>query len=249
MAEKAAEKEDGEKPAEAAEGEAKPAAAEAAEGEAKPENAGQSAENAEEKKEEKPKQPTTIYYVSDEVGQAQYISMFRGAGLNAIVCDTFIDPHFLSYLEYKETASYRFLRIDADVDAALKAGESNADDDKALVEAFKGALKNTSIAVKAEKFKSGGIPAIINVSEFSRRFGEMNAFYGLAGADADRDMTLIVNTANPVVGSFLLLDAEKQKFVANQIYYLAMLSYKKLSPEEMKDFSEQSVSLLQDYIK
>ena len=249
VAEKSAEKEDGEKPAEAAEGEAKPAAAEAAEGEAKPENAGQSAENAEEKKEEKPKQPTTIYYVSDEVGQAQYISMFRGAGLNAIVCDTFIDPHFLSYLEYKETASYRFLRIDADVDAALKAGESNADDDKALVEAFKGALKNTSIAVKAEKFKSGGIPAIINVSEFSRRFGEMNAFYGLAGADADRDMTLIVNTANPVVGSFLLLDAEKQKFVANQIYYLAMLSYKKLSPEEMKDFSEQSVSLLQDYIK
>ena len=237
VAEKSAEKEDGEKPAEAAEGEEKP------------ENAGQSAENAEEKKEEKPKQPTTIYYVSDEVGQAQYISMFRGAGLNAIVCDTFIDPHFLSYLEYKETASYRFLRIDADVDAALKAGESNADDDKALVEAFKGALKNTSIAVKAEKFKSGGIPAIINVSEFSRRFGEMNAFYGLAGADADRDMTLIVNTANPVVGSFLLLDAEKQKFVANQIYYLAMLSYKKLSPEEMKDFSEQSVSLLQDYIK
>ena len=236
-AEKSAEKEDGEKPAEAAEGEEKP------------ENAGQAAENAEEKKEEKPKQPATVYYVSDEVGQAQYISMFRGAGLNAIVCDTFIDPHFLSYLEYKETASYRFLRIDADVDAALKAGESNADDDKALVEAFKGALKNTSIAVKAEKFKSGGIPAIINVSEFSRRFGEMNAFYGLAGADADRDMTLIVNTANPVVGSFLLLDAEKQKFVANQIYYLAMLSYKKLSPEEMKDFSEQSVSLLQDYIK
>ena len=199
-------------------------------------------------KSEPPKEASTIYYVSDEIGQAQYISMFRSAGLNAIVCDTFIDPHFLSYLEYKEVGKYKFLRIDADVDAALKAGESNAEEDKALVEAFKAALNNTTIAVKADKFKSTEIPAIINVSEFSRRFGEMNAFYGLAGADADRDMTLIINTANPVISAFTGLDEEKKKFVANQIYCLAMLSYKKLSPEEMKAFSENSVSLLEKWI-
>ncbi len=208
---------------------------------------GKAEEKAEEKKEE-PKEAATIYYVSDEVGQAQYISMFKNAGLNAIVCDTFIDPHFVSYLEYKETGKYKFLRIDADVDAALKAGESNADDDKALVEAFKAALKNTTIAVKAEKFKSDAIPAVINVSEFSRRFGEMNAFYGLAGADADRDMTIVINTANPAVQAFTGLDADKQKFVANQIYYMAMLSYKKLSPEEMQDFTSNNMELLNKFI-
>ena len=175
--------------------------------------------------------------------------MFRAAGLNAIVCDTLVDPHFLSYLEYKETGKYRFLRIDADVDAALKAGESNADEDKALVDAFKAALNNTTIAVKAEKFKSAEIPAIVNVSEMSRRFGEMNAFYGLAGADADRDMTLVINTANPVLQAFTGLDDEKKKFVANQVYYLAMLSYKKLSPEEMKAFTANSVSMLEGYIR
>ncbi len=204
-------------------------------------------EKAEEKKDE-PKEASTIYYVSDEVGQAQYISMFKNAGLNAIVCDTFIDPHFVSYLEYKETGKYKFLRIDADIDGALKEGESNAEDNRALVEAFKSALKNTTIAVKAEKFKSAEIPAVINVSEFSRRFGEMNAFYGLAGADADRDMTLVINTANPAVQVFAGLDADKQKFVANQIYYMAMLSYKKLSPDEMKDFTANNMELLNKFI-
>lgn len=204
-------------------------------------------EKAEEKKEE-PKEAATIYYVSDEAGQAQYISMFKNAGLNAIVCDTFIDPHFVSYLEYKETGKYRFLRIDADIDGALKEGESNAEDNKSLVEAFKAALKNTTIAVKAEKFKSSDIPAVINVSEFSRRFGEMNAFYGLAGADAGRDMTIVINTANPAVQAFTGLDADKQKFVANQIYYMAMLSYKKLSSDEMKDFTANNMELLNKYI-
>ena len=184
-----------------------------------------------EKKEEE-KQPTTIYYVSDEVGQAQYIEMFKNAGLNAIVCDTFIDTHFVSYLEYKEPTKFRFMRIDADVDAALKSAEGgNDEENKALTEAFKAALKNTQIAVKAERLKNENVPAIINVAEFSRRFGEMNAFYGIAGADEDRDMTLIVNTANPVVGAFMQLDDDKKKFVANQVYYMARLAYKKLSPE------------------
>ncbi len=218
-----------------------------AEANAEGESAAAEGDKAEEKKEE---QPTTIYYISDEVGQAQYIDMFKNAGLNAIVCDTFIDTHFVSYLEYKEPTKYRFMRIDADVDAALKNGEAGKDEeaDKALVEAFKAVLKNTSVAVKAEKLKNAEVPAIINVSEFSRRFGEMNAFYGIAGADADRDMTLILNTANPVIEAFTGLDEQKKTFVANQVYYMARLAYKKLSPEEMKEFAENNAALLKNYI-
>ena len=205
-------------------------------------------EKPEEKKDEK-KEPTTVYYVSDEIGQAQYIAMFKDAGLDAIVCDTFIDPHFISYLEYKDSGKYKFMRIDADVDAALKTESCAAEDTKELIEAFKAALNNTSIAVKAEKFKSSEIPAVINVNEFSRRFGEMNAFYGLAGADTDRDMTIVINLSNPVVSGFTALDDEKRKFVANQVYCLAMLSYKKLSPDEIKAFTKNNIELLQKYIE
>lgn len=204
-------------------------------------------ETAEDKKDEE-KKPVSVYYVSDEVGQSQYVNMFKNAGLNAIVCDTFVDPHFISFLEYKNPEKWKFVRIDADIDSALKDGEVNADDFKDLTESFKNSLKNTSIAVKAEKFKSADVPAIINVSEFTRRFSEMNAFYGLAGGDADRDMTIILNTENPVVASFTGLNDEMKKFVANQIYYIAMLSYKKLNPEELKDFSDNSMQLLKNYI-
>ena len=195
------------------------------------------------------KEPVTVYYVSDESGQAQYIDMFKNAGLNAIVCDTFVDTHFVSFLEYKEPAKYRFMRIDADVDAALKNADGGSEEEnKALAEAVKASLENTNIAVKAEKLKDAAIPAIVNVSEFTRRFSEMNAFYGLEGGDADRDMTLIVNTANPVMQAFGGLDEEKKKFVANQVYYLAMLAYKKLSPEEMKKFVAGSGELLKNFI-
>ena len=204
-------------------------------------------EKADETKTEEKKEPVTVYYVSDEVGQAQYISMFKSSGLNALVCDSFIDPHFISYIEFKESGKFKFLRIDADVDSALKE-EGEKADTKDLEESFKAALKNTTIAVKAEKFKSDTVPAIINVSEYSRRFGEMNAFYGLEGADTDRDMTIVLNTSNPIIASFPSLDEEKKKFVANQVYYLAMLSYKKLSPDEMKDFSENMAALLKQYI-
>ena len=216
----------------------------------KAEDAGQPQESGEAVKDEtaEKKEPSTVYYVSDEVGQAQYISMFRGAGLNAIVCDSFIDPHYISYIEFKETGKYRFLRIDADIDAALKEGESKEEDNKGLVDAFKAALKNTQIAVKAERFKSAAVPAVINVSELSRRFSEMNSFYGIAGADPDRDMTIVLNTANPVVAAFEGLDEEHKAFVANQIYYVALLSYKKLAPEEMQDFTKNTVELLRMYV-
>lgn len=68
----------------------------------------------------------------------------------------------------------------------------------------------------------------------------------MEGADADRDMTLVLNAANPVVQAFPSLDEEKKTFVAKQVYYLAKLSYKKLSPDEMKDFSANSVQLLRE---
>lgn len=209
-----------------------------------------SAEAGEESgKKENADKPVTVYYVSDEVGQAQYVSMFRAAGLNAIVCDSFVDPHYISYIEYKESGKFRFLRIDADVDAALKA-ENSADEeaDKALADAFSKSLAVEGVTVKVEHLKAQDVPAVINVAEFARRFGEMNAFYGMEGADADRDMTLVLNAANPVVQAFPSLDEEKKTFVAKQVYYLAKLSYKKLSPDEMKDFSANSVQLLGKFV-
>ena len=199
---------------------------------------------------EKGKQAKAIYYVSDEIQQAQYIRLFKDAGLDAIVCDTYIDPHFISFIEYKNPRKCRFVRIDADVDAALKAeGEVKQDDYKDLIELVKKHLVNKDIAVKADKLKNADVPAVVNVEEFMRRMSEMNKFYGMTEADAMKNATLVLNVANDTVSKLTGLSEEKQEFIVNQIYYLAMLSYKKLSPDELADFMKRSETLLADYAK
>ena len=199
---------------------------------------------------EKGKQAKAIYYVSDETQQAQYIRLFKDAGLDAIVCDTYIDPHFISFIEYKNPRKCRFVRIDADVDAALKAeGEVKQDDYKDLIDLVKKHLVNKDIAVKADKLKNADVPAVVNVEEFMRRMSEMNKFYGMTEGDAMKNATLVLNVANDTVSKLTGLSEEKQEFIVNQIYYLAMLSYKKLSPDELADFMKRSETLLADYAK
>lgn len=195
-----------------------------------------------EKKEER--KLVTVYYVSDEKQQAQYVKLFKNEGLNAILCDNFIDPHFLSYLEYKTPDKIKFMRIDADVDGALKS-EDGAED-SVITDIFKNALGDEKLTVKTEKLKNADVPAIIVVDEYMRRYTEMGQFYGMTGDELNK--TVIVNTASPVVQKLKELNEEKQKFVAGYIYSLALASFKKLSPDELEKFQKDSITLLSNYI-
>ena len=190
------------------------------------------------------KEPQAVYYVSDENKQAQYIRMFRDAGLDAIYCDTYIDPHFLSYLEYKNPTRVRFLRIDADVAGALK---EESEEDSELKAVFEKALDEKHVTVKTEKLKDEKVPAVVNVAEFARRLSEMHAFYGMGESPAD--ITLVVNVANGAVQALRSAGEEEQKKAAMQIYYLALMNYRPLKPEELSDFVETNTLLLENYLK
>ena len=195
-------------------------------------------------------QPKSVYYVNDETQQAQYISIFKESGLDAILCDHYIDPHFISFIEYKNHKKARFVRIDADLDGALKEeGELQKEEIDALTQLFKNNLVNKDINVRFEKLKNEKTSAIINVDEFMRRMSEMSEFYGMSEADILKNATLIVNVNNPIVKNISTLDAEKQELIINQIYYLAMISYKKLSPEELSDFSDRNAKILTAFSK
>jgi len=197
------------------------------------------------KKDETKKEPTTVYYVSDEKQQAQYIKLFKDENLNAILCDNFIDPHFLSYLEYKAPDKWKFARIDADIASALK--NQDGTEDSALVETFKSVLGNDKLTIKCEGFKNTGVPAIMIVDEYMRRYSEMGQLYGMS--EGDLATTLVLNTANPVIQKVKELTEEKQKFVIKYVYLFALASFKKLSPEEQEEFSKLNLELLSDYIK
>lgn len=194
----------------------------------------------------KGKEPQVVYYSSDENKQAQYIAMFREAGLDAIICDEYIDPHFISYIEYQNPTSVRFLRIDADVDAALKA-EVDGGEDKEIETLFTECLKNKKVHVKSANLKNTNVPAIVNVPEFLRRMTEMNSFYRMG--DDMHDVTLIVNTANAAVKALKTAEQKNRQTVVEQIYYLALMSYKSLEPDELQSFTANTALLLEKYLQ
>ena len=190
------------------------------------------------------KETQAVYYVSDEAKQAQYVRMFKDAGLDAIVCNGQIDPHFISYLEYRNPTRVRFLRIDADVDVALK---EESDEDKELEKIFSDVLSEKKVTVKTEKLKNASVPAVVNVSEYARRMSEMYSFYQMD--ETPTDITLVVNLANPAVLALKETDEERRKEVVEHIYYLALMSYRALTSEETEAFASGSAKLLEKYLK
>lgn len=203
------------------------------------------AENKDNAEQAENKKPTTIYYVSDEEQQAQYIKLFKDEGLNAICCDNFIDPHFLSFIEYKAPDKLKFMRIDADLDGALKSGDGS--EDSVIAEIFKTAIADEKTTVKSETLKNTEVPAIITTDEYMRRYSEMGRMYGMS--DGELLKTVVINTANPIVAKIKELSEEKQKFVARYIYLLALSSFKKLSKEESDELQRCSLNLLSEYAK
>ncbi len=191
------------------------------------------------------KEPQAAYYVSDMNKQAQYIKMFKDAGLDAIVCDTYIDPHFISYIEYKNPKRVRFLRIDADVAGALK--DADGREDQELIDLFSKVLEGKNVKVKTEKLKNTAVPAIVNASEFMRRMNEMNRFYQM-GASPE-DLTLVVNAACPAVQALKEANETLKSAGAMQIYYLALMNFRQLTAEETTDFVTGYTEMLLRSIK
>ena len=68
-------------------------------------------ENAEQSAEKKETEKTTIYYVTDEQQQSQYINMFKKEGLDAVILSHNIDSPFITQMEQKNE-HIKFQRID-----------------------------------------------------------------------------------------------------------------------------------------
>ena len=204
----------------------------------------------EEKKEE---EKTRIYYVTDEVQQSQYINMFKAQGQDAIILTHNIDSAFITYLEQKHQ-DVQFLRIDADVHDSLK--DEVAEDEKeefqktadSLVEIFRKELNNDKLDVKVEKLKDDKVASMAVLSEQERRMAEMMRMYGMGGMDPSMfgsQATLVLNANHPLVK--FLVEHKRSKnvsIICKQLYDLAMLAHKPLSPEEMTAFVQRSNEIM-----
>ena len=210
-------------------------------------------ESTEEKKEdgakdEKEPEKTTIFYVTDEVQQSQYINMFREAKKDAVILKHNIDSAFISHLEQKNQ-TIQFKRIDADLTEELR-GEEATDEEtsKTLTEVFRDALKNDKLEVKVENLKNEKVAAMMTLSEESRRMQDMMKKYNMYGMDPSMfggQETLVLNAKHPLV-QFVAdnKDSDKTPVICEELYDLAMLSHKQLSPEEMTRFVQRSNEIL-----
>ena len=215
-------------------------------------------ENAEQSAEKKETEKTTIYYVTDEQQQSQYINMFKKEGLDAVILSHNIDSPFITQMEQKNE-HIKFQRIDADLtdhfkeDVSEEEKEAFKEKTDSLVEIFRKALGNDKLEVKVEKMKDENVASMITLSEESRRMQEMMKMYGMSGMDPSMfgtNATLILNANHPLVEYVVEhKDGENTEMFCHQLYDLAMLAHKPLSPEEMTEFVKRSNEIMMKLAK
>ena len=212
------------------------------------EDADDGEQEAEEKKEK------TIYYVTDEQQQSQYINMFRAAKMDAVVLTHNIDQPFISQLESKNEG-IKFQRIDADLTdtfkskTSKKAVEEMQAQAESIAKIMKKALKKEKLEVKVEKLKNKKISSLLTLSEESRRMQDMMKMYSMNGMGlgdfGSEGETLILNANHPLVQYVTAhQDGEHVQMICEQLYDLAKLQHAPLSSEDMTKFIARSNDIM-----
>ena len=219
-------------------------------GEASEDTASEEGAQTEEPKE---KEKTTIYYVTDEAQQGQYIRMFREMNMDAVILHHNIDSPYIQHVEQKRE-DLKFERIDADVTGAMKSDESDEEklkaDTETLAEIFKKALNNDKVTVQVQSLKDENVSSMLTIQEEGRRMQDMMRMYSAGASGMDMDMfapaqTLTLN-ANHKLVKYLLAhkDAEHAEMFAKQLYDLAALANAPLKPEAMAQFISRSNEIM-----
>ena len=203
-------------------------------------------ENCKEKHENK------VFYVSNEEQQSQYIKLFKDYGLDAVILDSTIDNHFISMIEFKNQGVH-FNRIDADLSDILKDNdnENNKEIKTDIENLFKDVIGDRINNYSVESLKSEDTPAIILISEQSRRMSEMRSqFAGMDfGMSFEEEKTLVINNNSSIVKKLVSLKDDESKkeqvsLICNQIVDIALLSNKELDSKQLDEFIKRNNQLM-----
>ncbi len=194
----------------------------------------------------KDKHEKKIYYTSDKTKQASYISMLEAEGIKVAVLDKFIDSQFINAVEMNE-AGVKFCRVDSELADAVK-GDGETSEIAAVSDIFKGIIPE-STKIVFENLKDTSVPAILNISEQSRRMEDMIKMYSAMGEDAPMsfptEATLIINCENALIKKLENSESEEIKGkIAKHIYDLCLISQRGLTAEELSSFLSDSYDIL-----
>ncbi|MGK7900449.1 MAG: molecular chaperone HtpG [Hormoscilla sp.] len=210
-----------------------------------------------------------VFYCTDEITQTTYIQLHKNQGLEVLYMDSFIDSHFISFLE-REHSDVKFSRVDAEIDENLldKEKDSEIVDPKTnqtrseqIQELFKKALNKSKLTIRTEALKSDNPqdspPAMVLLPEFLRRMQEMNALMQQETVQFPEEHTLLVNTTHPLIQNLATLaqgsiiggegtspSAELANLICHHVYDLALMAQKGFDADGMKAFVERSNQVL-----
>ncbi|MGD1715460.1 molecular chaperone HtpG [Dapis sp. BLCC M172] len=210
-----------------------------------------------------------VYYCTEPASQATYVELHKNQGLEVLFLDSFIDTHFISFLE-REYQDVKFSRVDSDLDDTLidKENQSEIVDpttnktrSEQIKELFEKALNKPKVNVKAQALKSEDAkatpPAMVLLPEAMRRLRDMTAMLQQEKTEFPEDHVLLVNTAHPLIqnlanisqgsiiqGSGESPSSELAKEICHHVYDLALMAQKGFDAEGMKEFVERSNEVL-----
>lgn len=184
-----------------------------------------------------------IYYATDLTQQSVYVKLYKDQGIPVLVLDQLIDGQFINVIELNEQNTV-FQRIDAVTDELAKDG-SEKDEASSLSELFAKASGKAELKVKETALKDTAVPAIINITEQSRRMNEMAQIYGMKDFHLPLEEILVLNSENAIVQNLKNEPkSEKSEAVAKQLYLLAVLNQRQFTAEELQTFLEGSYDIL-----
>ena len=193
-----------------------------------------------------------IYYTNDIGQQAQTISLFREEGVEVAIFDLVMDSQYLASLEHYRS-DIKFIRVDAGVTDIIKEefpSEAPELTDN-VIEMFKKVSSEDNLTVNIEALKNEEVPAILSVSEESRRMQDMMKLYALGGDNVGAfplEYTLTLNSSSslcPKLISMINDNSPQCELFASYIYKLALISHRKLSADELNDFLANCYKILE----
>ncbi|BAU07736.1 molecular chaperone HtpG [Fischerella major NIES-592] len=210
-----------------------------------------------------------VFYCTDEAAQATYVELHKKQGLEVLFMDSFIDTHFINFLE-REFQDVKFTRVDSDLDQTLldkdQATEivdpkTNKTRSEVIKELFEKALNKPKLNIRTEALKSDNPqstpPAMVLLPEILRRLREMNALMQQQTVEFPEEHILLVNTSHPLIQNLATLSqssiiqgrgesptGQLVNMICQHIYDLALMSQKGFDAEGMKGFVERSNEVL-----
>jgi molecular chaperone HtpG len=208
----------------------------------------------------KDKTENAVIYASDSQGQAGIIEMLTSEGVDVILAESFIDTHFLPFVEMQTARKYKFSRVDSDITKHLKDNSAvelvdpvdNKKPSEKLDELFRKYLSKQNVMIKVEALKSTALPGMLIVDESTRRMKDM--FRKGAMSESDNpwgdEHTLIVNQSNPAIKKLLTISKSAGKdddiqMAVDHVYDLAYLQQGKFTADMMQKFVDRSTKLLE----